>query len=47
MRGQTLLSVQDYIQRILNSRRSGLAHRPDQPLHDGDLQRLQLILHST
>jgi type VI secretion system protein len=31
---QTLLSVQDNIQRILNSRRNGLAHLPDYGLDD-------------
>ncbi|PCE27328.1 hypothetical protein BWP39_02195 [Paraburkholderia acidicola] len=31
---QTLLSVQDNVQRILNSRRNGLAHLPDYGLDD-------------
>ena len=31
---QTFLSVQDNIQRILNSRRNGLAHLPDYGLDD-------------
>src|SRR5258706_2713535 len=31
---QTFLSVQDNIQRILNSRRNGLAHLPDYGLED-------------
>ncbi|GAA7770121.1 MULTISPECIES: type VI secretion system baseplate subunit TssE [Cupriavidus] len=35
---QTFLSVQDNIQRILNSRRGGLAHLPDYGL--GDLSRI-------
>jgi len=35
---QTFLSVQDNIQRILNSRRGGLAHLPDHGL--GDLSRI-------